>query len=110
MYEDIPATEKPTQIVMEEITDLEELAKARMQRARFDRNTAWLQAHVAEVYPSYRGKCICIAGEELFVADTPEEVELPAEDEMRSCRFCGRETNLWVGTGKEVVQKSLTIT
>jgi hypothetical protein len=26
------------------------------------------------VYPRYRGKCICIAGEELFVADTPEEV------------------------------------
>jgi hypothetical protein len=74
MYEDIPVTEKPTQIVMEEITDPEELAKARTQRARFDRNTAWLQAHAAKVYPRYRGKCICIAGEELFVADTPEEV------------------------------------
>jgi hypothetical protein len=74
MYEDIPVTEKPTQIVMEEITDPEELAKARTQRARFDRNTAWLQAHAAEVYPRYRGKCICIAGEELFVAETPEEV------------------------------------
>ena len=40
---------------------------------RFDRNAAWLRAHAAEVYPKYRGKCICIAGEELFVADTPEE-------------------------------------
>jgi hypothetical protein len=67
-------TEKPAQIVMEEITDPEELAKARAQRARFDRNTAWLQAHAAEVYARYRGKCICIAGAELFVADTPEEV------------------------------------
>ena len=74
MYEDIPVTEKPTQIVMEEIIDPEELAKARTQRTRFDRNTVWLQAHAAEVYPRYRGKCICIAGEELFVADTPEEV------------------------------------
>ena len=25
-------------------------------------------------------------------------MELPAEDEMRSCRFCGRGTNLWIGT------------
>ena len=25
-------------------------------------------------------------------------MELPAEDEIRSCRFCGRGTNLWVGT------------
>ena len=60
-------------IVMEEVTDPEELAKARAQRRRFDRNAAWLQAHASEVYPRYRGKCICIAGEELFVADTPEE-------------------------------------
>jgi hypothetical protein len=61
-------------IVMEEVTDPEELAKARAQRERFDRNAAWLQAHASEVYPRYRGKCICIAGEDLFVADTPEEV------------------------------------
>ena len=61
-------------IVMEEVTDPVELAKARAQRERFDRNAAWLQAHASEVYPRYRGKCICIAGEELFVADTPEEV------------------------------------
>jgi hypothetical protein len=25
-------------------------------------------------------------------------LELPAEDEWRSCRFCGRGTNLWIGT------------
>ena len=48
MYEDIPVTEKPTQIVMEEVTDPEELAKARTHNGRaFDRNTAWLQAHAA---------------------------------------------------------------
>ena len=61
-------------IIMEEVTDPEELAKARVQRERFDRNAAWLQAHIPEVYTRYRGKCICIAGEGLFVADTPEEV------------------------------------
>ncbi|MEK6287717.1 MAG: hypothetical protein AABO57_18525 [Acidobacteriota bacterium] len=61
-------------IVMEEVTDPEELAKARAQDERFDRNSAWLQAHIPEVYSRHRGKCICVAGEELFVADTPEEV------------------------------------
>ena len=61
-------------IVMEEVTDPEELAKARAQDERFDRNSDWLQAHIKEVYTQHRGKCICIAGEELFVADTPEEV------------------------------------
>jgi hypothetical protein len=62
------------QIVMEEVNDPEELAKAQAQDERFERNSAWLQAHVRFVYTRHRGKCICVAGEELFVADTPEEV------------------------------------
>lgn len=60
-------------IVMEEVTDPEELARARAQRERFDRNVTWLQAHGAAVYSRHRGKFLCIAGEELFVADTPDE-------------------------------------
>ena len=62
----------PGLIVMEEVTDTEELARARAHRERFDRNVAWLHAHGAEIYPRHRGKFICIAGEELFVADTAE--------------------------------------
>jgi len=50
-------------IVMEEVTDTEELLKARRQREQFDRNSAWLQAHIAEVYSTPRGKCICVAGD-----------------------------------------------
>lgn len=83
-------------VVMEEVTDPEELAKARAQRERFDRNSAWLQAHAAEVYTHYRGKCICIAGEELFVADTPEEALALAtaahpEDDGSFLRYIPRE-------------------
>jgi hypothetical protein len=59
--------------ILEEVTDPTELAAARAQRAQFDRNAAWLQAHASEVYCKYRGKCICVAGEELFVADTASE-------------------------------------
>lgn len=61
-------------IIMEESTDPEELAKAQAQWERFDRNFAWLKAHAQEVYTRHRGKYICIASEELFVAETPEEV------------------------------------
>ena len=60
-------------IIMEEVTDPVELQKARVQDERFARNWAWFEAHAAEIYTAHRGKCVCIAGEELFVADTPEE-------------------------------------
>jgi len=62
-----------TPIVMEEVTDPHQLAQARRQREQFNRNSAWLQAHIAEVYAQHRGKCVCVAGEELFVADTAKE-------------------------------------
>jgi hypothetical protein len=60
-------------ISMEYVTDAGELAKTQGQRERFNRNAAWLQAHIPEVYSQYRGKCICVAGEELFVADSAKE-------------------------------------
>jgi hypothetical protein len=59
-------------IVMEEVTDPAELDKGRARRERFDRNWAWYEEHVLEIGNSYRGKFICIAGGELFAADTPE--------------------------------------
>ncbi len=60
-------------IIVSEISDPEELRQARQRLERADRNSAWLQAHVPEIYSLYRGKCVCVAGEELFVADTPQE-------------------------------------
>ena len=44
-----------------------------MQREQFDRNAAWVQAHASDIYSKHRGQCICIAGEELFVAATAKE-------------------------------------
>jgi hypothetical protein len=66
-------TNLQTPIVMEEVTDTNELLKAHQQREQFDRNSAWLQTHIVEVYTKHRGKCICVAGGELFVADTVKE-------------------------------------
>jgi hypothetical protein len=68
---------KTTPLVMYEVTDPEELAEAESQRAQFRKNSDWLQAHVPMVYALHRGKCICVAGQELFVADTgPEAIAL----------------------------------
>jgi hypothetical protein len=61
-------------IEMEEVHDANELAKAQRQREQFDCNSAWLQAHISEIYDKHRGKCICIAGQQLFVGDTTHEV------------------------------------
>ena len=94
--EDFEMENKQIPLVMEEVADPEELAKARAQRERFDRNTAWLQTRAWEVYTRYRGKCICVAGEELFVADTPEEALALAtaahpEDDGSFLRYIPRE-------------------
>ncbi|HEX7376657.1 MAG TPA: hypothetical protein VF278_06065 [Pirellulales bacterium] len=79
-------------MTIEIMTDPVELAKARAQRERFDRNAAWLQAHAHEVYPQCRGKYMCIAGEELFIGKTPQEAIAAAttahpDDNGRFFRF-----------------------
>lgn len=89
------AQQRPA-VVMEEVTDPEELAKARGQDERFEQNSTWLQAHITEVYSLHRGKCICIAGEELFAAETPQEVIALAnvahpEDTGKLLRYVPRE-------------------
>lgn len=66
---------EPLDVQVTEMTDPDELARARAQRKQFERNVAWLQAHAAEVYAANRGKHICIAGEQLFTADSPEEAK-----------------------------------
>jgi hypothetical protein len=72
--EEITMAEQHHPIIMEEVTDPAELAAAHMRRERFQRNSDWLQRHATEIYRQHRGKCICVAGEELFIADTPEDV------------------------------------
>lgn len=65
--------EKQHAIVMEEVTDPEELATARAQDERFERNLRWFTRHAAAIYAAHRGRCVCVAGEELFIADLPQD-------------------------------------
>ena len=83
-------------IEIESLEDTDGLIKAQSQRERFDRNTAWLQEHIADIYNQYRGKFICVAGQELFVADTAQEVIALAEsahpdDDGRFTRYIPKE-------------------
>jgi hypothetical protein len=91
----IIAKQNPT-IVMDIVTDPGEVARARARRELFDRNLDWFQAHALEIGDSCRGKFICIAGQQLFAAETAEEVLSLAtaahpEDEGRFIHYIPRE-------------------
>jgi hypothetical protein len=79
-------------VVMAEVADPAELARAQAQDERFRRNLAWFDAHLPQVYEANRGKVICVAGAELFAADTPQEALALAkaahpEDDGRFTRY-----------------------
>jgi len=88
--------EESPPLVMVEVTDTDEIAKIKAQRERGRNNSDWLQAHVPQVYAQHRGKCICVSGQELFVADTAPEVVAMArkahpEDDGLLLRYIPRE-------------------
>jgi hypothetical protein len=55
------------------IEDVPEAQRVQAQDACHRRNNAWLQAHWAAVLPQARGKFLAVAGQEAFIAPTPEE-------------------------------------
>jgi hypothetical protein len=58
---------------IEDVSDALEIARVQGQDERHRRNNAWLQAHWAAVLPQVRGKFLAVAGQEAFIAPTPEE-------------------------------------
>jgi hypothetical protein len=83
-------------VEMEVVTDFQELARARVQDEQFARNLAWFGCHASEVYSQHRGKCICISGEQVFVADSAREAVALAktahpQDQGRFVRYIPRE-------------------
>ncbi len=62
-----------SEFTIEEVTDPDEIARARAQDERHRHNSDWLQAHWPDVLPQARGKFLAVAGQEPFIADTPEE-------------------------------------
>jgi hypothetical protein len=87
---------KSTPLLMTEVTDPKGVTRIKAQRARLRKNADWLQAHVAQVYAQHRGKYICVAAQELFVAETAPEVVAMArnahpEDDGLLLRYIPRE-------------------
>jgi hypothetical protein len=70
--EGIPMGERPITLTLHE--EDEEAVRLRVQDEQLRRNGAWLQAHWPELLPRARGKFLAVAGEQAFIADTPEEV------------------------------------
>jgi len=55
-----------------EVTEPQELAKARAMQERADRNFRWYADHIREIATdANRGKFVCIAGQEMFLAEDP---------------------------------------
>ena len=65
--------------IIEEVTDPEEIARHRDVAERAKRNRDWLQAHWPDLLPQALGRFLAVAGQEAFVADTPEEALALAE-------------------------------
>jgi hypothetical protein len=85
-----------TALEMQEVTDANELAKARSQCERFDRNRTWLQNIVSDIHAKHPGKCDCVAGQEVFFSDTVRDVIAQAtvahpNDEGWFARYVSRE-------------------
>jgi hypothetical protein len=59
--------------IIEEVTDPEEIARHRDVAERAKRNSDWLQAHWPDLLPHALGRHLVVAGQEAFIADTPEE-------------------------------------
>lgn len=59
-----------SQLIIEEVTDPKQIARARAQDERHRRNSDWLQTHWTDVLPQARGKFLAVAEQEAFIADT----------------------------------------
>lgn len=60
-------------MVIEEITDTEEISRMNAQRLQFRRNADWLESHWADLIPQAYEKFIAVAGQQAFVASTSAE-------------------------------------
>jgi hypothetical protein len=60
-------------LIFEEVNDPAEAARLQSLHERFRRNADWLESHWSVLLPQARGKHVAVAGQEAFVADSPEE-------------------------------------
>ncbi|MGH2353042.1 MAG: hypothetical protein ACRDI2_02225 [Chloroflexota bacterium] len=68
-----------SRFAVDEVVDPAEIARFRPQDERARRNSEWLESHWAEVLPRARGKFLAVAGQEAFIAESPEAAWALAE-------------------------------
>jgi len=66
-------------VVIEEVIDPIEIARHREQDDQFKRNLDWIQSHWSEILPADYGKYLAVAGQQAFLADSPQEARALAE-------------------------------
>jgi hypothetical protein len=64
---------KPPKPTIEIVNDPVEIERFRAQMERHRENSEWLASHWPDVLPAARGKFVAVAGQETFIADTPEQ-------------------------------------
>jgi hypothetical protein len=64
---------KQSTVIVEDVTDPQEIERVRVLDERHRRNNDWLQHHWADVLPQARGKFLAVAGQEAFIAGTAQE-------------------------------------
>ena len=57
-------------MIVEDVTDPDEIARVNAQHKQARRNSDWLQSHWSDVLPQAYGKFIAVACQEAFIADT----------------------------------------
>jgi hypothetical protein len=60
-------------LILEEVTDPALIARSRAVDEQARRNSDWLETHWPDLLPQARGKHLTVAGQEAFIADSPEE-------------------------------------
>jgi hypothetical protein len=66
-------------LVIEEVNDPVATERVRLAQERYRRNSDWLAAHWGDLLPGALGKHVAVAGQEAFVADTPQEAIAAAQ-------------------------------
>jgi len=62
-------------ISVDEVSEPADIAGFRSQDERARRNSEWLRSHWADLLSRVRGRFLAVAGQEAFVADSPEEAQ-----------------------------------
>jgi hypothetical protein len=68
----------PMTMIVDDLSP-EESAAFHARGEWYERNLAWLLPRLPGIHAQHQGQWICVAGEELFVADTTQEVIALAE-------------------------------